>query len=305
MSERWVTEAAHEGDRLDMFVSARVEYSRSYVQDVIRNGGVLLDGKSSKPNVKLKAGMKIEWNPPEAEETAVLPEEISLDILYEDGDIVIVNKKRGMVVHPAPGNPSGTLVNALLFHCKDLSGINGEIRPGIVHRLDKDTSGVMMAAKNDIAHAGLAEQVKSHEAKRTYYALVKGNISEEKGIIDAPIGRHPKERLKMAVVFGNSKPARTHFKVLERYGAYTLVECELETGRTHQIRVHFAYIGYPVVNDPLYGPRKAIFPIEGQALHSRTLDIVHPVTKEAMHFEAPLPDDFLSCLRMASEGGIS
>jgi len=219
--------------------------------------------------------------------------------LYEDHDIIIVNKARGMVVHPAVGNYSGTLVNALLFHCKDLSGINGEIRPGIVHRLDKDTSGVMMAAKNDAAHIGLAEQVKEHSAKRTYWALVQGNIVEEKGTIKAPIGRHPKDRMKMAVVFENSKDAVTHFRVLERYGHQTLVECNLETGRTHQIRVHFAHIGHPVVNDPFYGYRRMDFPIEGQALHSRSLDVKHPITGEDMHFEAPVPADFEACLEFA------
>ena len=204
-----------------------------------------------------------------------------------------------MVVHPAVGNYSGTLVNALLFHCKDLSGINGEIRPGIVHRLDKDTSGVMMVAKNDAAHIGLAEQVKTHSARRTYWALVQGNIVEEKGTIKAPIGRHPKDRMKMAVVFENSKDAVTHFKVLERYGHQTLVECNLETGRTHQIRVHFAHIGHPVVNDPFYGYRHMDFPIEGQALHSKSLDVKHPITGEEMHFEAPIPADFKACLEFA------
>jgi pseudouridine synthase, rluA family len=219
--------------------------------------------------------------------------------LYEDHDIIIVNKQRGMVVHPAVGNYSGTLVNALLYHCKDLSGINGEIRPGIVHRLDKDTSGVMMAAKNDAAHIGLAEQVKEHSAKRTYLALVQGNIVEEKGTIKAPIGRHPKDRMKMAVVFENSKDAVTHFNVVERFGHQTLVECNLETGRTHQIRVHFAHIGHPVVNDPFYGYRRMDFPIEGQALHSKSLDVKHPITGESMHFEAPLPDDFEACIEFA------
>ena len=187
----------------------------------------------------------------------------------------------------------------MLYHCKDLSGINGEIRPGIVHRLDKDTSGVMMAAKNDAAHIGLAEQVKEHSAKRTYLALVQGNIVEEKGTIKAPIGRHPKDRMKMAVVFENSKDAVTHFTVVERFGHQTLVECNLETGRTHQIRVHFAHIGHPVVNDPFYGYRRMDFPIEGQALHSKSLDVKHPITGEAMHFEAPLPDDFKACLEFA------
>ena len=204
-----------------------------------------------------------------------------------------------MVVHPALGNYSGTLVNALLYHCQDLSGISGEIRPGIVHRLDKDTSGVMMAAKNDHAHIGLAEQVKEHSAKRTYDAIVQGKIVEEKGTIKAPIGRHPKDRMKMAVVFENSRDAVTHFSVVERFGHHTLIECVLETGRTHQIRVHLAHIGHPVVNDPFYGYRKMDFPIVGQALHSKTLDIVHPSTGEPMHFEALLPEDFKECIEFA------
>ena len=225
-----------------------------------------------------------------------------MDIVYEDKDIIVVNKARGMVVHPAAGNPDGTLVNALLYHCQgELSGINGVIRPGIVHRLDKDTSGVMVAAKTDEAHKGLAEQIKEHSAHRTYWALVHGNISEERGVVDAPIGRHPKDRVKMAVTFKCGREAVTHFKVLKRYGDYTWVECKLETGRTHQIRVHMAYIHHPVVNDPLYGYKKDDFPIDGQALHSHSLDLVHPITGKAMHFEAPAPADFLACLERAEK----
>ena len=264
-----------EGKRLDVFLTDVMEGSRSYIQSLIKSGHVLVNGKVGKANLRLNADSTISVDIPEPESVEILPEDIPVEYLYEDHDIIIVNKPRGMVVHPAIGNYSGTLVNALLYHCKDLSGINGEIRPGIVHRLDKDTSGVMMAAKNDAAHIGLAEQVKAHSAKRTYLALVQGNIVEEKGIIKAPIGRHPKDRMKMAVVFENSKEAVTHFKVLERYGYHTLVECVLETGRTHQIRVHFAHIGHPVVNDPFYGYRRMDFPIEGQALHSHTLDVVH------------------------------
>ena len=236
------------------------------------------------------------------EEYKVVPQDIPLDIVYEDKDIIVINKARGMVVHPAAGNPDGTLVNALLYHCQgELSGINGVIRPGIVHRLDKDTSGVMVAAKTDEAHKGLAEQIKAHSAHRTYWALVHGNISEERGIVDAPIGRHPKDRIKMAVTFKGGREAVTHFKVLKRYGDYTWVECKLETGRTHQIRVHMAYIHHPVVNDPLYGYKKDDFPIEGQALHSHCLDLIHPITGKAMHFEAPAPADFLACLKRAEE----
>lgn len=295
----YIVESNQEGQRLDMFVTERIEGSRSFAQQLIKNGHVMVNGKAGKPNLKLKVGQEIEITVPEPEDISIEPENIPLDILYEDHQIIIINKPRGMVVHPALGNYSRTLVNALLYHCLDLSGINGEIRPGIVHRLDKDTSGVMMAAKTDEAHLGLAEQVKAHSARRTYWALVQGNIVEEKGIIKAPIGRHPRDRMKMAVVFENSKDAITHFTVLERYGSHTLVECVLETGRTHQIRVHMAYIGHPVVNDPFYGYRKMDFPIVGQALHSRTLDVVHPITKEPMHFEAPIPEDFQACLDFA------
>ena len=294
-----IVSAEQEGMRLDVFLTEQMEGSRSYIQSLIKGGHVIVGGKVGKANLRLTPNMVIQVEIPEPESVEVKPEDIPLDVLYEDHDIIIVNKARGMVVHPAVGNYSGTLVNALLFHCKDLSGINGEIRPGIVHRLDKDTSGVMMAAKNDAAHIGLAEQVKEHSAKRTYWALVQGNIVEEKGTIKAPIGRHPKDRMKMAVVFENSKDAVTHFKVLERYGHQTLVECNLETGRTHQIRVHFAHIGHPVVNDPFYGYRRMDFPIEGQALHSRSLDVKHPITGEDMHFEAPVPADFEACLEFA------
>ena len=288
-----------EGKRLDVFLTDVMEGSRSYIQILIKSGHVLVNGKVGKANLRLNADSTISVDIPEPESVEILPEDIPVEYLYEDHDIIIVNKPRGMVVHPAIGNYSGTLVNALLYHCKDLSGINGEIRPGIVHRLDKDTSGVMMAAKNDAAHLGLAEQVKEHSAKRTYWALVQGNIVEEKGTIKAPIGRHPKDRMKMAVVFENSKDAVTHFKVLERYGHQTLVECNLETGRTHQIRVHFAHIGHPVVNDPFYGYRRMDFPSEGQALHSRSLDVKHPITGKDMHFEAPVPADFEACLEFA------
>ena len=228
---------------------------------------------------------------PEPEATDVVPEDIPLDILYEDEDVIVVNKARGMVVHPAAGVSRGTLVNALLAHCKDLSGINGALRPGIVHRLDKDTSGVMIAAKNDAAHRSLAEQIQEKTAKRVYWAILTGNIAETEGVIHGAIGRNPKDRQKMAVVQENGKDATTNFRVLERFGAYTLAECRLLTGRTHQIRVHMAYIGHPVVGDPKYGSKKCPFSIEGQALHSRTLMFTHPRTGERMEFEAPLPED--------------
>ncbi|WP_277300541.1 RluA family pseudouridine synthase [Veillonella montpellierensis] len=300
-SKEFLVNAQEAEARLDIFLIGRIEGSRSFIQNLIKANHVSVNQKVRKPNYRLTEGDVVAVSIPEAESVEIIPEDIPLDYIYEDHDIVIVNKPRGMVVHPAVSNYSGTLVNALLFHCKDLSGINGAIRPGIVHRLDKDTSGVMMAAKNDMAHMGLAEQVKEHSAKRTYLALVQGNIVEEKGTIKAPIGRHPKDRMKMAVVFENSKEAITHFTVLERFGHHTLVECVLETGRTHQIRVHFAYIGHPVVNDPFYGYRKMDFPIQGQALHSHTLDIIHPISNKKMHFEADIPEDFLNCIEFAKQ----
>ncbi|KGF47749.1 pseudouridine synthase [Veillonella montpellierensis DNF00314] len=300
-SKEFLVNAQEAEARLDIFLIGRIEGSRSFIQNLIKADHVSVNQKVRKPNYRLTEGDVVAVSIPEAESVEIIPEDIPLDYIYEDHDIVIVNKPRGMVVHPALSNYSGTLVNALLFHCKDLSGINGAIRPGIVHRLDKDTSGVMMAAKNDMAHMGLAEQVKEHSAKRTYLALVQGNIVEEKGTIKAPIGRHPKDRMKMAVVFENSKEAITHFTVLERFGHHTLVECVLETGRTHQIRVHFAYIGHPVVNDPFYGYRKMDFPIQGQALHSHTLDIIHPISNKKMHFEADIPEDFLNCIEFAKQ----
>lgn len=285
--------------RIDQYLTKKLDYSRSFIQNLIKNDLVTVNEKIIKSNFKLTAGDKIKLNLPEPQPTDIFPENIPLNIIYEDDDIIVVNKNRGMVVHPAAGNYSGTLVNALLASCQNLSGINGEIRPGIVHRLDKDTSGVMVVAKNDRAHIELAKQIKEHTAKRSYYAIVHGNIEEERGSINAAIGRDSKNRLKMAVTLSNSKDAITHFTVIERYGKYTLVECNLETGRTHQIRVHMAYIKHPVVNDPLYGYKAMPFPINGQALHSRTLDLNHPITGEKMHFEAPLPQDFLECMEYA------
>ena len=284
--------ADKDGERLDVFlVRQQPELSRAHVQKLIASGEVLVDGRACKANFKLKAGASVSFKLPEAAPIEVKPEDIPLDILYEDEDIIVVNKARGMVVHPAAGVDSGTLVNALLFHCHDLSGINGEIRPGIVHRLDKDTSGVMVAAKNDKAHLNLAEQIGMKTAHRSYLAVVHGNIKEEAGIIKGDIGRHPTDRKRMAIVQENGKPAVTHFKVLERFGDYTLVECRLETGRTHQIRVHMTSIGHPLVNDPKYGRCKSPFGIKGQALHSRQLTLKHPATGEEMTFEAPLPED--------------
>lgn len=293
------------GIRVDIYVARALDISRSYAGNLIKNGKVSMRDRILKANYRVAAGDEIVIEKDEAEDLTVEAENILLDIVYEDKDIIIVNKARGMVVHPAAGNPNGTLVNALLWHCGgELSGINGVIRPGIVHRLDKDTSGLMVAAKTDTAHKSLAEQIKSHTARRTYVALVHGNIVEAKGRIDAPLGRHPKDRIKMAVNMKDGKDAITHFTVLERFGNYTLVQCRLETGRTHQIRVHMAYIGHPVVNDPLYGYKRDAFPIEGQALHSCALDLVHPITKQAMHFEAPWPDDFKAVVQAVDGGGV-
>lgn len=304
MNEKeWHVMEEDAGTRLDVYLVKMLSLSRSFAQQIVQQGDVWVNGKEAKANHRLKVNdnIRVQFQEP-AEETKAEAENIPLDVIYEDKDIIVINKARGMVVHPAAGNPNGTLVNALLYHCKgELSGINGVIRPGIVHRLDKDTSGVMVAAKTDEAHRGLAAQIKAHTARRTYWALVHGNITEERGIVDAPIGRHAKDRIKMAVTFKGGRDAVTHFRVVKRYGMYTWIECKLETGRTHQIRVHMAYINHPVVNDPLYGYKKDNFPIAGQALHSHCLDLVHPITGEAMHFEAPAPADFLACLQQAEE----
>ena len=284
------------GERLDRFLARmQPELTRSHIQKLIASGDVRVDGRAQKPGYKSRGGETVTLVPPAPEATEVLPEDLPLDILYDDEDIIVVNQARGMVVHPAAGVTHGTLVNALLYHCKDLSGINGEIRPGIVHRLDKDTSGVMVCAKNDRAHVSLAEQIKEKTATRTYIAIVHGNITEEAGTIKGAIGRHPTERKQMAIVEGG-KPAVTHFRILERYGKYTLVECRLETGRTHQIRVHMTSIGHPLVGDPKYGNRKNPFQIAGQALHSKSLDLTHPKTGERMHFEAAVPEDMMEII---------
>ena len=286
------------GERLDLFLARQMsDASRSAVQRLINNGDVMVNEKIVKANYKVRNSDTIKVNIPEIKSLDLAAEEIPLAVLYEDDDIIIINKSRGMVVHPAAGNYSGTLVNALLQHCEDLSGINGVARPGIVHRLDKDTSGVMVAAKSDRAHVSLAKQIKDRTASRRYIAIVYGNVKEEQGVIKAPIGRHPRDRKKMAVTFTNSKDAITKFHVIERFGPYTLVECKLLTGRTHQIRVHMAYIGHPVVGDPKYGPERMPFAILGQALHSTELTITHPVTGEIMVFTAPLPDDMEKILK--------
>ncbi|WP_110952898.1 RluA family pseudouridine synthase [Anaerosinus massiliensis] len=285
-------------ERIDMFLVKKLQnLSRSHIQKMIADGWIKVNQKEVKANYKLRKSDTVEFILPEAKQTEIVAEDIPLHILYEDQDVIVINKRRGMVVHPATGIYTGTLVNALLAHCKDLSGINGEIRPGIVHRLDKDTSGVMIAAKNDIAHISLAEQIKNKTAIRQYLAIVHGNIKEEQGIIDGAIGRDAKDRKKMAIVFENGKPAVTKFKVVERFGNYTLVQCKLMTGRTHQIRVHMTYIGHPLVGDPKYGGVKSSFKISGQALHSKSLTFIHPTTKQEMFFSAPLPEDMERILK--------
>lgn len=278
-------------ERLDKVISSlHEECSRSQVQQWIKEKKVTVNGKHEKANYRCVLNDQIYIEIPEPEVLDVQPENMDLDIYYEDADVLVVNKPKGMVVHPSHGHMTGTLVNGLMFHCKDLSGINGVLRPGIVHRIDKDTSGLLMVAKNDLAHEKLAQQLKDKTVTRKYYALVHGVIPHEVGTIDAPIGRDPDDRQRMAVV-DNGKPAITHFSVIERLNNYTLVECQLETGRTHQIRVHMKYIGFPLVGDPKYGPKKTLS-IGGQALHAGLLGFTHPRTNQYLEFEAPLPKEY-------------
>lgn len=282
------------GVRLDKFLSEYLEeYTRSYVQKLIDGGCVTCSGAVVKPNYKTRSGEKIVVEIPEASEIDVEAENISLDVVFEDEHMLVVNKPQGMVVHPAAGNYSGTLVNALLAHCGDnLSGINGEKRPGILHRIDKDTSGLLLVAKTDAAHHALAEQIKEHSLTRAYMALVHNNIKEDSGTICAPIGRHPTDRKKMTITYKNSREATTHFKVLERFGRYTYIECVLETGRTHQIRVHMSKNGHPIVGDKTYGVRNEEFSLSGQLLHAYKVGFVHPISGEYLEFTAPLPEYF-------------
>lgn len=284
------------GERLDKLMNDELEdQSRTLIQKLIKDGAIKVNDKGVKPNYRLQNGDHVSWFIPEVEEPDILPEAIPLNILYEDADVIVVNKPRGMVVHPAPGHYTGTLVNALMAHCQDLSGINGVMRPGIVHRIDKDTSGVLVAAKNDLAHQSLADQLKAKTTQRVYLAIVHGNPQHDKMTIDAPIGRDEKDRKKMAVNLKNGKDAVTHVQVLEHFSRFALVSCQLETGRTHQIRVHMAYIDHPIAGDPKYGPKKTL-PIEGQALHASELGFNHPRTGESMHFQAPLPEDMEALL---------
>lgn len=291
------------GQRLDGYIAGKMpELTRSAVQKLLSEGNVTAEGKPGVKNMRVKSGWTIRVILPEPEKTELLPEDIPLDIVYEDEDLLVVNKPKGMVVHPAPGNPDGTLVNALLAHCGDsLSSINGVIRPGIVHRIDKDTSGLLIVAKNDAAHQGLASQIQEHSFTREYEAVVYGNLREDQGTINAPIGRHPIDRKKMAVTEKHSRSAVTHFQVLARYGNFTYVRLRLETGRTHQIRVHMAYLGHPVAGDPVYGPKKVITSLHGQCLHARKIGFIHPITGKYLEFSSPLPEYFSTFLDMLGE----
>jgi len=282
----------NKGDRLDKFIADNSDISRSYAAKLCEDGLVTLGEKVLAKKYKISGNEEIVIEVPEPEELSIEPENIPLDIVYEDSDVIVVNKPQGLCVHPAPGNESGTLVNGLVYHCGDeLSAINGVIRPGIVHRIDKDTSGLLIVAKNNDAHLKLSDQLKERKAMRKYVALVNGNIKEDSGTINKPIARNPVDRKKMAVVQGG-REAITHFNVLERFMQYTLVECILETGRTHQIRVHMASIGHSIVGDPLYGIKKEKFNLDGQLLHAKTIGFVHPSNGEMMEFTSEIPEHF-------------
>ena len=290
------------GIRLDAFVSTECDVSRSLAADIIDQGLVTVNGKVAKKSAKLSVGNEVWVQMPDLAEPEAVPQDIPLDIVYEDSDLLVVNKPKGMVVHPAPGNPDGTLVNALLYHCKgSLSGINGVLRPGIVHRIDKDTSGLLIVAKNDMAHNHLAEQIKEHSFTREYRAVVYGNVKDDSGTVNAPIGRDPKNRQRMAVVYINSKPAVTHYEVLQRFEGFTFMKFRLETGRTHQIRVHMASLGHPIAGDPVYGPKKVITSLNGQCLHAGLIGFVHPKTQEYMEFSSEIPQYFTEFLKTLKE----
>ena len=288
-----------EGERLDKYLSdIYPELSRSFFQKLIKENNILVNGSNQKSNYRLKTDDIVEITIPDAVETPILPQDIPLDILYEDDDVLVVNKPKGMVVHPSAGHYSGTLVNAIMYHCKDsLSGINGEIRPGIVHRIDMDTTGSLIVCKNDESHVFIAEQIKEHSVNRRYRGIVYGVVKEEEGTVNAPIGRHPIERKKMAINEKNGKPAVTHYKVLERFERYTYMEFKLETGRTHQIRVHMASIGHPLLGDTLYSSGRSPYKLQGQTLHAMTIGFIHPRTREYMEVTAPLPEYFEKILK--------
>ena len=287
-----------EGERIDKVISELYDpFSRSFIQKIISMGNVTASGKVVKASQKVSYGMDIEMTVPDLMVPNIEPEDIPLDILYEDDDVIVVNKPKGMVVHPAAGHYSGTLVNALMYHCKDsLSGINGMMRPGIVHRIDKDTTGSIIACKNDKAHISIAEQLKEHSINRVYHAICAGVIKNDEGTINSPIGRNPKDRKKMATPVAGGKEAITHYKVLQRFRDYTYVECKLETGRTHQIRVHMASINHPLLGDEVYSSRKWEYKTDGQTLHAKILGFVHPTTGEYIETDAPLPDYFTKLL---------
>ncbi|MBE5040975.1 RluA family pseudouridine synthase [Ructibacterium gallinarum] len=295
----FTVKAEDDGMRIDRFLAGHMpEMTRSRIQKLIEEGCVLSDNSAVKASYKVKVDGKISVSVPELKEPPIMAEDIPLSIVYEDDDMLVVNKPQGMVVHPAAGNYSGTLVNALMAHCgTSLSGINGEKRPGILHRIDKDTSGLLLVAKNDVAHQSLAAQIKAHSLTRAYQALVHGGFSADTGTVNMPIGRSPVNRKKMAVTMQHSREAVTHYRVLERLEAYTLIECVLETGRTHQIRVHMSKIGHPIVGDPLYGVKKEAFSLNGQLLHAYKVGFIHPRTAEYMEFTSPLPDYFQKILK--------
>lgn len=286
------------GERIDRFLSEEIaDLSRSYIQKLLKEGSISVNGNAVKANYRVNEGDEIRVEIPEPEAPDILPEDIPLDILYEDDDILVVNKPKGMVVHPAPGHYSHTLVNAVLFHCGSrLSGINGVLRPGIVHRIDMDTTGSLLICKNDRAHQILADELKEHSITRRYHAIVHGNLKEDTGTVNAPIGRHPVDRKKMSTKSPSGRHAVTHYRVLERVGDFTYIECELETGRTHQIRVHMSSIGHPILGDAVYGPARCPFRLQGQTLHAKILGIRHPSTGEYMEFDAPLPEYFSELL---------
>ena len=297
--------AQESADRIDALLAQNVPgLTRSAAQRLLDAGAVSVDGRAVKKNHKCSAGERIELSLPETQETELRPQDIPLDIVYEDEDVVVVNKPRGMVVHPAPGHPDATLVNALMYHCGDsLSGIGGEKRPGIVHRIDKDTSGLLIAAKNDNAHLNLSAQLSDRSLSRVYEAVVRGNFREDCGTVDAPIGRHPTDRKKMAVTDKNSRAAVTHWEVIARYRGYTHIRCRLETGRTHQIRVHMAHIGHPLLGDQVYGAPGPDKGLEGQCLHARELKFIHPRTGEPVHIQTELPPYFMDVLKKLVPNG--
>ena len=292
--ESFEVEAEQEGERLDKFLSIIYpEFSRAFFQKLIKSKQVSVNETPQKASYCVKIDDIVTVEIPDAVETTIEPENIPLDILYEDDDVLIVNKPKGMVVHPSAGHYSGTLVNAIMYHCKDtLSGINGEIRPGIVHRIDMDTTGSLIVCKNDEAHVNIAQQIKEHSVNRIYVGIVCGNVKEDSGTVEGAIGRHPIERKKMAINEKNGKPAITHYKVLERFKNYTYMQFKLETGRTHQIRVHMASIGHPLLGDEVYSNRKSPFKLQGQTLHAKTLGFIHPTTGEYLEIDAPLPEYF-------------